>query len=57
MGLAKTVVTFFKNLPDRLSRPAALFHPRSFNTISTDATLNLILDLGYFRFFFVVLPN
>ena len=27
MGLVKTVAPSFRNLPDRLSRPAALFHP------------------------------
>ena len=54
MGLAKTVTLSFKNLPDRLSRPTALFSSklwRSFNTVSSDTTLNLILDSGYFRIF------
>ena len=53
-GLAKTVASSFKNLPDRLSRPASLFSSkswRSFNTVSSDATLNLNFDLGYFRIF------
>ena len=29
MGLAKTVAPSFKSLPDRLSRPAALFSSKS----------------------------
>ena len=54
MGLAKTVAPSFKNLPDRLSRPTALFWSkswRSFNTVSPDTKLNLNLDLGYLRIF------
>ena len=54
MSLAKTVAPSFKNLADRLSRPAALFSSKSwgsFNTVSSDTTLNLNLDLGYFRNF------
>ena len=54
IGLAKTVAPSFKNLPDRLSRLVALISFkswRSFNTVSSDPTLNLKLDLGYFRFF------
>ena len=44
MGLAKAVAPSFKNLPDRLSRPAVLFSfksLRSFNTVSSDTKLNL----------------
>ena len=51
MGLTKTVAQSFKNLPDR---PAALFSSKSwtsFNTVSSDTTLNLNLHLGYFRTF------
>ena len=54
IGLAKTVAPSFKNLPDRLSRPTALFSfksLRSFNTVSSDAKLNLNLELGNFRIF------
>ena len=50
MGLAKTVAPSFKNLPGRLSSPAALFPSkswRSFNTVSWDTKLNLNLVLGY----------
>ena len=39
MGLAKTVAPSFKNLPDRLSRPAALFSYKSwksFKPVSSD---------------------
>ena len=53
-GLAKTVDPSFENLPDRLSRPAALFSCkslRSFNTVSSDTKLNLNLELGNFRIF------
>ena len=53
-GLPKTVTLFFKNLPDRSSRPAALFSSRSwrsFNTVSLDTKLNVNLQLGYFRDF------
>ena len=44
IGLTKTVAPSFKNLPDRLSRPTALFSSkslRSFNTVSWDTKLNL----------------
>ena len=54
MGLAKTVAPSFKNLADRLSRPATLFSSKfwgSFNIVSSDTTLNLNLDLRYFRNF------
>ena len=54
MGLAKIVAPSFKNLPDRLSRPAALFSSkslRSFNTVSSDIKLNLNLELGNFKIF------
>ena len=54
IGSAKTVAPSFKNLPDRVSRPAALFSPislRSFNTISSDTKVNLNLELGNFRIF------
>ena len=54
MSLAKTVAQSFKNLPDRLSRPAALFSSkslRSFNTVFSDIKLNLNLELGNFRIF------
>ena len=52
MGLAKTVALSFKNLPDRLSRPTALFSSkslRSFNTVSSDTKLNFNLELDNFR--------
>ena len=54
MVLAKTVAPSCKNLPDRLSSPAALFSFkfwRSFNTVSSYTKLNLNLELGYFRIF------
>ena len=54
MGLAKTVAPFFKNLPDRLSRPRALFSStslRTFNTASSETKVNLNLELGNFRIF------
>ena len=54
IGLAITVAASFRSLPDRLSKPAALVSSKSwrcFNTVSSDTTLNLNLDLGYFRFF------
>ena len=54
MGVAKTVAPSFKNLPDILSRLAALFSSkslRSFNTVSSDIKLNLNLELDYFRVF------
>ena len=43
-----------RHLPDRLSKPAALFSSKSrkcFNIVSSDTKLNLNLDLGYFRIF------
>ena len=43
MDLAKTVATFLKNVPYRLSRPAALFSSkslRSFNAVSSGTKLN-----------------
>ena len=54
MGLAKTVAPSFKNLPDRLSSPAALFSSkswRSFNIVSSKPKLDLNFELGYFRIF------
>ena len=48
-GLAKTIALSFKNLPDRLSRLAALFSSitlRGFNTVSSDTKVNLNLQLG-----------
>ena len=54
MGLAKTVAPSFKKFVDTLSRPAALFSSKSwgsFNTVLSDTTLNLNLDLGCFRNF------
>ena len=54
MGLAKTVATFLKNVPYRLSRPAALFSSkslRSFNAVSSDTKLNLNLKLDSFIIF------
>ena len=61
IGLAKTIVPSFKNLLDTLSRPAALFSSkswRSVNTVSSDTTLNLNLDLAYFRIFLSIAePN
>ena len=52
MGLAKNVAPSFQNLPDRLSRPAALLSYKSlksFNAVSSDTKLNLNLELGNFR--------
>ena len=55
MGLAKTDTPSLKNLPDRLSRPAALLSSkslRSFYTVSLYTKLNLNLEsetLGVFR--------
>ena len=55
MGLAKTVAPSFKNLPGRLSRPAALFSTkslRSFNTVSSDTKLKgLWIEARVFRDF------
>ena len=57
MGLPKTVVSSFKNLPDRLSRHADLFSSKSlsFNTVYSDKKLDLYLGLGNFRIFFEVI--
>ena len=52
MGLAKNVAPSFQNLPDRLSRPAALLSYKSlksFNAVSSNTKLNLNLELGNFR--------
>ena len=54
MGLAKEVAPSFKNLPDTLSRAAALFSSKSlksFYTASSDTKLNLNLELGNIRTF------
>ena len=54
MGLAKAVAPSFKNLPDTLSRAAALFSSKSlksFYTASSDTKLNLSLELGNIRTF------
>ena len=54
MDLAKTVVAYFKILPDRLSRYAALFSLlslRLFSLISSDTRVNLNLELGNFYTF------
>ena len=42
-GSTKTIALSFKNLPDRLSRPTALFLSitlRSFNIVSSDTKVN-----------------
>ena len=54
MGLAKTVALNFKNLPDRLPIPAALFSSiflRIFDIVSSNTKLDLNLELGNFKIF------
>ena len=51
-GLAKIVAPSFKNLPDRLSKPAALFSSmflRIFTTLSSETKVNLNLVFGSFN--------
>ena len=54
IGLAKTLAPSFKNLPDRLSKPAALFSfysLRVFSIVSSVTRVRENFESGNFRFF------